>query len=217
MSGVSWNWRYYLAVSTAFLCNMSLGILTLESYGYNEVGLTMALRVSARFSIILFVIAFAISSLYKLVHNKFIKWFFVRRRIVGVAFAAAHAVHLGFIVALYLEVPKVTLNSPSPFYEVVGGGVGFLVIFAMVYTSFDGPSTKLGRVRWKFLHTHGSYYIWAIFVFCFAEAFIRDSKTLRSKAIANLHPNIYYYPFVLLLFSALLLRIYITKRQIDKT
>jgi len=73
----------------------------------------------------------------------------------------------------------------------VFGGLAYVFIAAMTITSFDQTAAWLGTRRWKLLHTVGSYDIWLVFL-------IAEGK----RAVHNT----YYWPYVALLLTVMVLR-----------
>jgi DMSO/TMAO reductase YedYZ heme-binding membrane subunit len=137
--------------------------LTLWRAGAGEEGVRQVLRLTARTSGFLFLVAFVASALRKTWRNSATKWLVTNRRYVGVSFAASHAIHLMAIVALALIVP-----DPYDPVTLVMGGVGYGLILAMTLTSSDAAVSRMGLRRWKQLHTAGIYYLWVVFTFTFA-------------------------------------------------
>jgi DMSO/TMAO reductase YedYZ heme-binding membrane subunit len=118
----------------------------------------MAVRASARTSLLLFGASFVASSWWGLWRDSTGRWLLKNRRYLGLAFAASHTVHLAGILALirlhHMEVSAVTL---------VVGGLGYLVIAAMAATSSDAAVKALGPGTWKRLHGFGARYLWLVF------------------------------------------------------
>lgn len=146
---------------------LSLGVLVtvaaiLYVVGTGREGLEMALRATARTSVVLFSLAFSASSLFKLSRNPATTWLLKNRRYVGVSFAVSHFVHLGLIVAVATRYPEPFFAERGP-TEFLGGGLAYAFIAAMTATSFDKTTRWLGQKRWKVLHTVGGYYILIVF------------------------------------------------------
>jgi DMSO/TMAO reductase YedYZ heme-binding membrane subunit len=49
----------------------------------------------------------------------------------------------------------------------IGGGLGYVLIYAMALTSNDSAVKKLGLKRWKQIHRFGANYIGVIFAFTY--------------------------------------------------
>jgi sulfoxide reductase heme-binding subunit YedZ len=168
---------------------VGMAALLLALYGSGEEGLRVLIRATARSSLALFLPAFAASSLRRLWPTPFSAWLLRNRRQVGVSFAVSHALHLAAILSLAALHPDRFDASPV---TVIGGGLGYVFIAAMVATSSDAAVRKLGARRWKLLHRTG---IWVVFVI-FAQSYVP----------APLH-DIRYLPASLATLGALGLRI----------
>lgn len=144
---------------------MCAALLGLSDGG--EQGLRLVIRATARTSAILFTLAFVASALRRRWPGAATAWLLANRRYVGVSFAVSHLAHLLAILAL------VGWSVRAFFVEagvVAGtlGALGYVVLAAMVATSFDRTAAWLGPRGWQQLHTAGVYYLWFIFVATFA-------------------------------------------------
>ena len=150
-----------------------------------------AMRVTARFSTALFLLAFTASAVWRFWPNAWTSWQRRNRRYLGVSFAVSHFTHLGAIAALGRLAPE-ELAADANAITWIFGGLAYVFIAAMTLTSFDRTAQMLGPRAWTLLHTTGSYYVWLIF----ANSYV-------SRAV--LLPE--YIPVALLVVSALALRI----------
>lgn len=162
--------------------------------GIGEAGLRMLIRATARTSLVLFLAAFVASSLRQLWPMPATRWLLTNRRYVGVSFAVSHFLHLLAIVALAVTVPEFEISTVT----LIGGGMAYVFIAAMVATSFDRTTAWLGPRRWRLLHTAGMYYVWIIFVNSYVPRALIESPA--------------YLPFAASLLVALGLRIYARRK-----
>jgi DMSO/TMAO reductase YedYZ heme-binding membrane subunit len=139
----------------------------LSARGTGEAGARAIIRFTARLSAPLFCLAFAAAAINRLWPRGPGRWLLRNRRALGLSFALSHTVHLGALVALARLLADPFLWRTSGVGGVVGGGVGYLFLFALVGTSFDGAVRFLGRARWSLLHTSGVYVLWFIFAFTY--------------------------------------------------
>ncbi len=166
------------------------GLLALAGGG--DDGLRLVIRTTARTSVTFFGLAFVASALRRRWPNGATRWLLANRRYVGVSFAVSHLAHLLAILALMEW-------SVARFYREAGlttgtlGTIGYLVVAAMVATSFDRSAAWLGARRWRRLHTAGVYYLWIVFAATFAP------RAAESPAL--------YGTITLLLVGALVLRL----------
>lgn len=142
--------------------------------GFDEAGVRASIRVTARIALVWFLATFVASSVHRVSRGAVGKWLLRNRKYLGNAFAITMAVHAGFILAFVAQ------NTTGFFARVsmatlAGGSAGYVVMTAMVVTSFAGPARRLGRRRWKILHKTGMYGLWAIFVFTYLPAALAGS------------------------------------------
>jgi len=148
-----------MIVGGAALAALAIGVggMALQG-GWTEEGALAGTRLTARWAFPWFIAAFAASSLASLWPGGWRTALLRRRRAVGLAFAANHGVHLGFILLAAL----VFGHSLSP-VAVIGGGLTYVFIGLMALTSNDASVRLLGRGGWKLLHNTGGWLVLLIF------------------------------------------------------
>jgi hypothetical protein len=132
----------------------------LAATGADEDGIRVAIRATARSSLVLFSAASAASSLRRLWPTPVTAWWLRNRRYLGVSFGVSHALHALAIALLALRFGD---RFQPELVTVVFGGLAYAFLAAMVATSFDRSAAWLGRRRWRALHTTGIWYISFIF------------------------------------------------------
>ena len=131
-------------------------------------GVRLALRLTARTSLALFLLAFTASALSHLFPAPFTRWLRANRRYIGVSFAISHFVHAAAIIALaQLDYDLFRQITTTGAY--IGGGLAYLFIVLMTGTSFDRTAALIGRHIWLWLHTLGMWYIWLSFALNFGK------------------------------------------------
>jgi methionine sulfoxide reductase heme-binding subunit len=157
-------------------------------------GANLGIRITARTSAVLFLLAFTASSAYRLWPTSSTKWIRRQRRYLGVAFAGSHVVHAGFIVATIIlsreRFSAGVARTPHAVYVLDFIAYGFLI--AMTITSFDRVAKQMRYATWHRIHLTGSYLIWLTFFI----AYWRRGIT---------YP-LYYGPFLLIVLAALVVR-----------
>jgi hypothetical protein len=154
--------------------------------------LGMALRATARWSFLLFCLATYGGALATLFGSGF-QALARRGRDIGLAFAAAHLVHIALVVWL-------SYSSPEPFPRVslVIFSIGvFWVYLLAVFSLSSTLSARLGPRRWKSVRTIGVEYI------AFAYAFEFGSRILDGNRANALH----YFPLFAAAVAGPVLRI----------
>jgi len=186
-----------LLMGLSFGVALALAAAVLDVLGPGEKGIRMALNVTARWSCLLFLMAYAGGAVAKLFGPTWAPlgrcgWEF------GVAFASAHLVHIGLIVWLWWILNRLPLQ----------GGVLVFFAVALVWTyllailSFGRLSEALGPRLWRLLMFLGLNYILLAFARDFVLGVIDAWDTHR-----NIWQLVKYAPFALLCIAAPLLRI----------
>ena len=175
-----------VGLASAVILSFCLALLAVEGIG--EDGFRAVIRLTARTSLVLFLLAFSASAAFRARRGPATRWLLANRRYVGVSFAASHAIHLAAIVTLLRVAPDFQINSAT----LIAGGLAYVFLAAMTATSFDRSAAWLGARRWRLLHKTGMYYCWFIFFISYAPRALMESP--------------WYAPLVLVLLSALVLR-----------
>lgn len=152
----------------------------------------IAIRVTARTSLLLFLIAFSASSIDRLWPSPATYWMRVNRRSFGLTFAFSHLIHAIAIFALSQIDPVLfdALTAPAAF---VAGGTGYLIIILMTLTSFDRISATVGSKMCGIINGGGVWFVALFFVVNFGR-----------RAVMN--PGM-YWPYMALLAAAIATRI----------
>jgi DMSO/TMAO reductase YedYZ heme-binding membrane subunit len=137
------------------------------SYGQTVEASQAMARFTARISLFIFALTFAASSLHKLFRSDFTTELLKNRRFFGIGFAYSHTVHL-LAIALFFKLS----GTQPPWLSVIFGGLAYLLMYAMAFTSNDASVKKLGAKNWKILHKIGIHYLWFIFFFSYLKRFL---------------------------------------------
>jgi hypothetical protein len=162
--------------------------------------LGMALRATARWSFLCFCLATyggPLTTLFGAIFEPLAR----KGRDLGLAFAAAHTVHIGLVVwLLYIS------TEPFPRVSLVVFSIGVFFVYLLAVISLSSTlSARLGPQRWKNLRSIGVEYI------AFAYAFEFGGRILDG----NLANAIHYLPLFAAAVGVPLLRIaaYIKRRS----
>jgi DMSO/TMAO reductase YedYZ heme-binding membrane subunit len=173
--------------------SLLLGAMTLwlvATHGGDVEGVRLAIRVTARTSLVLFVLAFTASAMVELLPSEVTRWQRRNRRYLGVSFAVSHFIHLGAIVAL-AAVDRTLFWQLTNVPTIVLAGTAYLFIAAMTATSFDRSAAWLGPRKWRLLHLVGGWYIWVSFAVAVGKRVPLDS---------------FYWPMAALVLAAAVMR-----------
>lgn len=122
--------------------------------------ISVLIQYSVRWSVPWLYLAFMASSLQVVYPSLFSRWLARNRKYFGLCFASAMAWQLLFIlwmVALHYPYYAQEVYNLSDTIEGVGG---YLVLIAMVLTSFPSGRKRLTAKQWRYLHKFGMYYLW---------------------------------------------------------
>jgi hypothetical protein len=168
-------------MASAFSAALGLAALVLAVLGPGKHGTIVALQVTARFSFLLFWLAYAagaMTTLFGLAFEPLKR----RGREFGLAFASAHLVHLGLVVWL-------TYIGDAPALGVfLFFGIGALWVYLLALFSIPGLHKALGSNAWWFLRVVGLNYI----AYAFATDFLGYPQFGSFKYLAG------YLPFAVL-------------------
>jgi methionine sulfoxide reductase heme-binding subunit len=147
-----------LPYAAVLLLTALWGAIWLPRGGFSGDVLLELTRLTARTAVFFFLAAFSASALLVLTRSAPARFLVANRRHVGLAFALAHFIHLGVLVAYF----AVTGEDPGT-VRIVGGGLAYLLIALMAVTSTNGAQRWLGP-NWRRLHLVGSWYVWLVFL-----------------------------------------------------
>jgi hypothetical protein len=142
----------------------ALALLTLIGAGTGERGIFIALRVTARWSFMLFWLAYAGGALAVLFGPNF-RAVAQRGREFGLAFAAAHLVHVGLVVWLY----RISAKPPVPAESLIFFGIGLFWTYLLALLSIGRVSGLLAPKFLRIVRTIGVEYIALAFLVDFAK------------------------------------------------
>jgi len=169
---------------------VTCGILIAHDGGGAE-GMQAAIRVSARLAAILLALALSASALHVFLPSPATLRLRRERRYVGLAFGSAHLFHLALLVAQGVVHPE-PFRSQLGAAQLIGGGIAYLFVVAMMLTSTEAAMRRMGRA-WSRLHTIGGWYLLLLFT--------------RSYLLRVLDGKTAYVPLLALMAGVVLLRI----------
>lgn len=133
----------------------------------------LATRWTSRVGFPLLMLAYVARPLVQIWSNGFSKALLSMRKYVGLGFALSHTVHL-FALVSYLQIS----GQPAPVATLYGGGAGYVILYAMAFTSNRSAMKAMG-VWWKRLHTLGIHALWFIYLVTYSgRLFDPDTRLL---------------------------------------
>jgi DMSO/TMAO reductase YedYZ heme-binding membrane subunit len=155
-----------LIISSSIITSFLLFIYFIY-YGDNNENAKSWTRYSAHLSFYYFFLSFAASSFNSYFRYSVTKTILSHRRYFGISFTIAHSFHLIALTYFF----TVSVESPA-LVSIIGGGAGYLIMYAMAFTSNDRMVKRIGERKWKILHKIGSSYLVVIFIYAFIFGFI---------------------------------------------
>jgi hypothetical protein len=168
-------------MASAFCAALGLAALVLAALGPEKHGTIVALQVTARFSFLLFWLAYAAGAMTTLFGPAF-EPLKRRGREFGLAFASAHLVHLG-LVAWLTYIGEAPARGVFLFF-----GIAVLWVYLIAVFSIPRLQKTLGPKGWWLLRVVGLNYI----AYAFAKDFLGDPQLGSFKYLVT------YLPFAAL-------------------
>jgi hypothetical protein len=181
-----------LWMGAAFCASLGLAVVVLTVSGADTRGIQRALRLTARFSFLLFWFAYAGGALAVLFGSPF-QAVARRGREFGLAFASALLVHVGLVVWLY----RISAEPPVSTATLVFFGTGLMWTYLLALFSIKRLSQALGPGRWRLLRLVGLEYV----SFAFLSDFITHPLHGDAKSLLG------YLPFSILAVTGTTLRL----------
>jgi hypothetical protein len=175
--------RTFVAIAIAFLAALMLAAVIIAIGGTHADNIERALRLTARFSFLLFWCAYAGSSLAAVTGR--LRVLSRHGRHLGLAFAAAHSIHLLLVIWLY----QIATGPPLPVPLATFFGIGLFWMYLLALFSIPSASRLLGATTWRSLRLIGLEYIMMAFQ---RDFIIGTVHAITAKQFVN------YLPFAVL-------------------
>jgi len=143
-------------------------ILTLLLIPDPEQAWRSAIRLTARSSATLFLLAFGAAAAATLWPGKFTRWMRGNRRYLGLSLAASHTIHAFTFLSLAGQSQLLAVQV-LPKGMVVLGSIGYFFIYALAATSSNKAQAILGMRWWRRLHVVGTHWLWLQFLISFVK------------------------------------------------
>ncbi len=179
-------------MSMAIGVGLVVAMATLTVGGTGENNLVTAIRLTARWSFLLFWLAYCGSALSALFGRTFVPMA-RRAREFGLAYAAAQLVHLGLVAWLFRISPRQPISNDM----IVFFSIGIFWTYLLAILSFGKLAEALGPTGWRAIRITGMNYI----LLAFALDFIRPIMHPATARYTILH-LISYVPFAAMSIAA---------------
>jgi hypothetical protein len=178
----------------AFAVALSLAAVVLILKGINERSLAFALKLTARWSFVLFWMAYTSGAMRALFGPAFAP--LARRgREFGLAYAVAQSIHLGLVILFWI-----TFRLPLTGRGLVFFSIGIFWTYLLAFFSLGKLGESLGSKAWRTLRIAAMNYILFAFAIDFVPALIRPSPSSM-----NVLYLVAYVPFAAMSVAAPLL------------
>jgi len=188
---------FWMGLAFGVALALAAAVLALKG---SQNGLVPALRLTARWSFLLFWVAYSGGATAQLFGPAF-KPLAARGREFGLAYAAAMLIHLGLVVWLF----QISVRPPLSGRPFVFFSIGMIWTYLLALFSFGGLTKVLGTRGWPRLRIVAMNYI----LFAFALDFV--PATFRG--IAHYGVWLQYAPFAAMCIAAPLLVLAATARR----
>jgi hypothetical protein len=165
-------------MGAAFGVALLLAAAIVASAGVDADSIVEALRVTARWSFLLFWLAYAGGAMAVLFGPAFAPLARLGRAF-GLAFASAHLVHIGLVVWLY----RILHHAPLTGSLLVFFMLGIFWTYLLAVLSFGGLKEALGPIGWRVIRVVGMNYILIAFGYDFVLSVVHSGI---------MHPGIRY-------------------------
>src|ERR1700677_3658220 len=156
-------------MGVAFGVALVLAVAVLAVKGTDAKSISVALRVTARWSFLLFWVAYAGGAIATLFGPAFAP--LARRgREFGLAFASAHLVHIGLVVWLYVILHHAPLSGGLLVFFMIG----IFWTYLLAVLSFGGLARALGPILWRLVRVLGMNYILIAFGYDFVLSVVHN-------------------------------------------
>lgn len=156
-----WPLLWLWTVALTLIC-LPLGLLQAD-----EEGMRQLIRLTARTSLLAFLLAFGAAAAYRHWPAAGTRWLLANRRYLGLAFVLSHAYHAIAILTLLRIAPETFAGKGLAAFAPQLLAYAFIV--AMGLTSFERTAAWLGRRAWSLLHLVGGYYLLFSFLLAFGK------------------------------------------------
>ena len=127
-------------------------------------------RYSAHLSFFYLFFAYSASILTQNFKYSFTRKILKNRRYFGLSFSIAHTFHLVALIYFFYS-----MNDEPSLVSILGGGLGYFLMYVMAITSSEKMVRKIGIKSWRLIHTIGINYLVVIFFYAFVGAIYQTS------------------------------------------
>ena len=153
------NWNLFWLISVPITALVVYEMLTTDLT--TGPGVSHMIGYAVRFAIPIIFIIVATSSLLTLFPNDFTRWLMSNRKFIGMSFAVAMFWQGVFIAVISIVHRDYYFENIFLFRDELEGTIGYILMAAMVLTSFMLVRKKLTKNQWDLVQKSGMYFLWA--------------------------------------------------------
>ncbi|WNC68860.1 hypothetical protein RI845_01600 [Thalassotalea nanhaiensis] len=153
------GWQLFWLISLTITIAVFFVISTVDLGKADEV--SSMIQFTVRCSVPLLYLSFVASSYHALFPGVFSRWLLRNRKYIGVAYSAAMAWQLVFIIWLVTIFSEHYISNVYSFNDIIIQVPGYIVLVAMTVTSFTFGRKLISPKQWQVLHKWGIYFLWA--------------------------------------------------------
>ncbi|WOH36761.1 hypothetical protein RI844_15490 [Thalassotalea fonticola] len=153
------GWQLFWLISVTISIAVFFTISTVDLSKAEDI--SAMIQFTVRCSVPLLYFSFVASAYHALFPGVFSRWLLRNRKFIGVAYSAAMAWQLLFIVWLVTIFQEHYINNVYLFSDIIIQLPGYIILFAMTVTSFNFGRKAISPMQWRILHKWGIYFLWA--------------------------------------------------------
>ena len=154
------GWSLFGLIALSISVSVAIPLAQIDTA--NPAHISGMIALSVRLAVPWLFVAFAASSLVILFPNKLSKWILRNRRMFGLCFATGMAWQLLFILWFVIGFFGYYMEEAYNYYDLSEQIPGYVILFAMTFTSFKFGRNMISGRAWRILHKGGIYFIWAV-------------------------------------------------------
>ena len=172
------QWNLFWLVSGVVSLAMILAMVASDLSSGDS--LSALIQLSVQCAVPLLYLTFAASSLQIVYASNFSRWLLKNRKYIGLCFAAAMAWQLLFILWMVLLYRDYYVGEVYVLRDTIEGVGGYILLIAMIITSFKFTRKHMSTKSWRLLHKTGIYFLWAyaFSVYWWALFFYGDAQVI---------------------------------------
>jgi hypothetical protein len=127
--------------------------------GVSDDNIRLLLRLTARIAFLVLLVVFVARPSQQLFRTPLTHFLVLNRPLLGAAFAGVHTAHFSVLLYRAQQISEFEFSASGNLL----GMLTYLIIYAMLITTFSGPRRLIGPTACRILHKVGLYWVTAVF------------------------------------------------------